>query len=282
FSDTLDLLLQSNFDINKTSVTDVDLSTYQIPFWEFEDRFDNEDDTYKMLSHKVLKTAHTYDSLLTKLDTTQQAELAKIEVQSHTKLYNDRPDARIVLDTMAYLDKMTSVTDVLKRVPGVVVSGEEGLEKFQVRGTSTKPTYYLNGFKTNLDDLRKFPLNDIAFVDVIRGPRTAAFGTLGEDGVVLVYTKEAKVVSGILNTKVNGFHKAREFAVFDSEWLGDQKLSDIRTTLHWNPDLRTDDKGKVKESFTTSDQTGEFIIIAQGLRDDGTPFYGTKKIVVKK
>jgi len=177
---------------------------------------------------------------------------------------------------------MTSIVDVLKRTPGIVTTGEEGTEKIQVRGTSTKPTYYINGFKTGLETLRKLPLEEVKFVDIINGPKVAAFGTLGKNGVVLLYTKEAQTTSGMLHVKMSGFHKTREFAVFDSEWLNDQELSDIRTTLHWNPDLRTDGKGRVKETFTTSDQTGEFIIIAQGLRDDGTPFYGTKKIVVKK
>lgn len=284
FSDTLDFLLQGNFDINKTATTAINLKDYEVPFVPFDDDTENIDDAekkYKTLSHKALKTAYTYDSLAVQLDSTQQKMLSKGKEQSHAKLYNDRPDIRVELDTMAYLEKMTSVLDVLKRIPGVIGTGEEGAEKFQVRGTSTKPTYYVNGFKSQLDDLRKLPLAEVKLIDVIRGPKVAAFGSLGENGVVLVYTKDEKPVSGMLYSKMQGFHKDREFAVFDSEWLSDQKLSDIRTTLHWNPDLRTDDKGKVKETFTTSDQTGEFIIIAQGLRDDGTPFYGTKKIVVE-
>jgi len=102
FSDTLDFLLQGNFDLHRTASTDINLSTYQIPFLDFEDGFVDEDDSYKVLSQKVLKTAYAYDSLVVRLDRTQQKALAKATEQSHTKLYNDRPDIRVVVDTMTY------------------------------------------------------------------------------------------------------------------------------------------------------------------------------------
>jgi hypothetical protein len=40
-------------------------------------------------------------------------------------------------------------------------------------------------------------------------------------------------------------------------------------------DLRTNERGRVDVDFVTSDQRGLFTVIAQGLRKDGTPFFGS-------
>jgi len=103
----------------------------------------------------------------------------------------------------------------------------------------------------------------------------------------MVYTKTGstsgltrKPAPGMLNTEIHGFYKGREFATFDPDGVGNQTRPDFRTTLYWNPDIRTDIKGVASDSFSTSDQDGIYIIIAQGIRSDGIPISGTAKFEV--
>jgi len=134
-------------------------------------------------------------------------------------------------------------------------------------------------------ELISIPPQIIEFIDIIKGTRAVAFGSGAAGGVVMVYTKRGPLnilpEHGSLKTSINGYHRVREFSVFDPNLPDNRNRPDYRTTLHWNADLRTNSKGLVKEQLLTSDQTGKFFIIAQGLRDDGMPFFGTGTFFVE-
>ena len=47
------------------------------------------------------------------------------------------------------------------------------------------------------------------------------------------------------------------------------RIPDFRNTLYWNPDLETDNAGVTAAEFYTSDEPGDYVIIAEGLTSDG-------------
>ena len=47
------------------------------------------------------------------------------------------------------------------------------------------------------------------------------------------------------------------------------RIPDFRNTLYWNPDLETDNAGVAVAEFYTSDEPGDYVIIAEGLTSDG-------------
>lgn len=47
------------------------------------------------------------------------------------------------------------------------------------------------------------------------------------------------------------------------------RIPDFRPLLYWNPNLRTDNNGKVNIEFYSSDDIGNYIIDIQGITDDG-------------
>jgi len=252
---------------------------------------------YMDLSQDMLTISRNYDSLSIVLD---EIEIEGKRISSIEKERRERtlfyliPNNRLVVDSVPGARSAQSLFDLLRRLPGVTVSGGFGFEQVVIRGVgtltgSTTPLYLLDGFPVDDEFFRGFPVSDIEFVDLLKGPRTAIYGSRAKNGVILVYSKKGsrysgsnKPVPGLLHTKIIGFHKAREFAVFDPNAVGNSNRPDIRTTLHWNPDLRTDAKGEVWEAFKTSDQIGNFIIIAQGLRKDGLPIFGTASFRVEE
>lgn len=68
-----------------------------------------------------------------------------------------------------------------------------------------------------------------------------------------------------------GLQLQREFyqPIYDSEAAVKSRLPDFRTLLYWSPDVFTDVKGKTQASFYTSDQTGKYIGILQGITANG-------------
>jgi len=56
--------------------------------------------------------------------------------------------------------------------------------------------------------------------------------------------------------------------------------NDFRSTLYWNPIVRTDSLGKASISFYNSDQTGEVQVVVEGITSDGKLCRGTGKYTV--
>ena len=61
-----------------------------------------------------------------------------------------------------------------------------------------------------------------------------------------------------------------------------QVKTDFRPTIHWEPDVITDEKGEATIKFFTSDRTGNYTIIAEGSNMNGLVGFGTGKVLVKK
>jgi hypothetical protein len=61
-----------------------------------------------------------------------------------------------------------------------------------------------------------------------------------------------------------GIYRAREFYQPDYE-NDNSKAADNRTTIYWNPDIKTDSTGKAKVSFYNSDLKGEALIRISGV-----------------
>jgi len=61
-----------------------------------------------------------------------------------------------------------------------------------------------------------------------------------------------------------GIYQAREFYKPDYE-NNNNKIPDNRTTIYWNPEIKTDSTGKAKVSFYNSDLKGEALIRISGV-----------------
>jgi len=57
--------------------------------------------------------------------------------------------------------------------------------------------------------------------------------------------------------------------VYLSDAQKQSRIPDFRNTLYWNPDLGTDNEGVSVAEFFTSDEPGDYVIIAEGLTSDG-------------
>lgn len=139
-----------------------------------------------------------------------------------------------------------------------------------------------------LEAVRAIPLRDIDKVEILKSPqKLAAFGTEGANGVIAIYTRRGEqnigspVARGMIKRKIAGYATALEF--FSPQYTPenrDMETSDFRTTLFWDPELSTGN-GTASRSFFTSDQTGVYKIIVEGITDDGTISLGNAEFEVK-
>jgi hypothetical protein len=54
---------------------------------------------------------------------------------------------------------------------------------------------------------------------------------------------------------------------------GEENIPDLRTTLYWNPEIKTNRRGRAKVGFYNSDVTRNFQICIEGITEDGIPIF---------
>ncbi len=185
------------------------------------------------------------------------------------------------------------------RVPGLSVRGSYAY----LRGSSSlsnsssnSPTesgsalILLDGTPVGSNILEQMLPSEVEFVDVLKGPRAAIYGSRAANGIIAIYTKNGTeksakkgVVGGSLNFTHPGYNYPRKF--YEPKYhqkLPDHNSSDNRTTLHWQPNVVLNEYGKAKISFYTSDILGDYTVDLEGLTSEGKLIKNTTYFEVKK
>jgi len=146
------------------------------------------------------------------------------------------------------------------------------------------PVYVLDGSVVDLDLIRKIPAGAFAKIEILKDGRV--YGNF-EGGAVCFFTKYG-AFHPIQNSKgekvfnVIGYSVIRKFYSPNYKIPIPQEIKDdFRSTLYWNPIVRTDSTGVANVSFYNSDQTGEVDIVVEGVTSDGKLCRGIGKYKVK-
>ncbi|MES2278749.1 MAG: MG2 domain-containing protein [Bacteroidota bacterium] len=152
-------------------------------------------------------------------------------------------------------DKRAVLNDANK--PGVA---------YIIDGRKAQPRLMVNGSTFHIDKERFFnmPIEKFKHIEVIGLPA----------GVLIsVITKQADPLidnPGSLSLDVQGYYQARTFykPQYDTAKPG---KTDIRTTIHWEPNIKTDINGQAAVSFYNTSGSASISVIVQGITADGTP-----------
>ncbi len=186
-------------------------------------------------------------------------------------LYNEADHVIVVDESMR---TYSSVLEILQgRVPGVMVSGNS----VQIRGPSsfilsTEPLYLIDNIPVDVNAIQSINPLDIDRIEIIKGPKTAIYGSRGANGVIAVFTKRGRFMKrGVIDFRMHGYHRAREFYSprYGTEF--DHLIEDTRTTLFWHPVIMCDEEGQAWLSFYNSGKKGTFWVLVEGVSDSGIP-----------
>lgn len=207
-------------------------------------------------------------------------------------LYSE-PSNRLILDSIPGVQSFLSVFDLLRRIPGVQVSGTFPNQTAIIRGLSSitlsnAPTYIVDGLVLDEAAIQTFPVADVYFIDVLKGAAASIYGGRGGNGVIVLYTRRGsgqpeavRRKPGIINFKYNGMYKAREFYAPDYATKKDIHIKpDYRTTLFWEPNIITKN-GKARVSFYTADNASKYNIRLEGISARGVPVFAEKTFEVE-
>ena len=122
-------------------------------------------------------------------------------------------------------------------------------------------------------------VTDVDKIDIIRDVEMQVFGEDCSSGIVAIYSKnstyKSKVLAEANATEVwlPGYQAPTKFESpnYTEREAGD--VVDNRTTLYWNPTIKTNRKGRAKISFYNSDQARNMQICVEGITQDGVPIF---------
>ncbi|MCB0633109.1 MAG: TonB-dependent receptor plug domain-containing protein [Lewinella sp.] len=254
-------------------------------------------DKFLIASQEKKRMDRQYDMRLIELDEVEIRAKRKEQtvfekIVREKSIYNE-PSHRLILDSIPSAAAAQSIFDLIRRLPGVTVSGLFPQQTARIRGTSTislssTPAYLIDGLLVDESLIQAYPVANIYFIDVLKGPGTSIFGRNGANGVIAIYTRQGanapqavKRPPGIINFRYGGFYKAREFYAPDYSTRKEIHIKpDYRTTLFWAPNLFTSE-GKAEVSFYTCDHTGNYRLRVEGITSRGVPVFAEKTFRVK-
>ncbi|MDB5159083.1 MAG: hypothetical protein JWR50_3790, partial [Mucilaginibacter sp.] len=121
-------------------------------------------------------------------------------------------------------------------------------------------------------DNNNVDIDQIAKIEVVRTSMTLKMVLNGP--ALMIYTKRGYIRKrnnpSMVNITPRGFNKVREFYSprYDRSSNAD-KLPDLRTTVYWNPYLKTDVSGKTTFNFFNADGPGTYRVVVEGVNAAG-------------
>jgi hypothetical protein len=146
------------------------------------------------------------------------------------------------------------------------------------------PLYFIDGIATkNTAFFLSLKPSELLTVKIVKDPRKLArYGLMGKNGIVIVQTKNGNTRESLDPSKlVDGLNKSLAFNTHDLPPAPRHSKPDFRTTIYWNPSVKTDSAGKATAAFFCTDDVGKLKVRIDGITIDGQPFSSALTLEVK-
>ena len=131
----------------------------------------------------------------------------------------------------------------------------------------------LDGMYIEAENISMINITDVESIEVLRNiSYTSIYGSNGANGLIVITSKRGTsamnnyVPKGILTVQPQGFKVVKDFykPVYDVEEALKFNV-DLRSSIHWEPAIVTNDKGVASFDFFTSDSKGKYLLIIEGV-----------------
>ncbi|MPR34984.1 hypothetical protein [Salmonirosea aquatica] len=211
---------------------------------------------------------------------TTRPPIASMAVGVDSLAFFGQPDEKYFLDAFTRFPTMEEV--MREYVPGVFVRRQQGKFHFRVVDNITPQGIFKDDPLILLDGVPVFDTDKIMAFDPLKVKKLEVvdglyyLGHRSFSGIVSYTTYKGDLAGFELDPRALVF--SYQFAQSKKEFYAprydatnrDSRLPDFRNLLHWSPTLTTDAQGKTSLDFYTSDQTGTYRIVVQGITSDGT------------
>ncbi|WP_353196988.1 TonB-dependent receptor plug domain-containing protein [Parapedobacter defluvii] len=213
--------------------------------------------------------------LLEEVKVTREAEKNKVK---HSSNLNGPGNADQVLTADELTMGCSSLDICLQgRLVGVIFRNRI---PYSTRSPDQPMQIVVDGMYLEGDALATINPMDVETIEVLRGiGNTAVYGMRGGGGVIIITTKRGDgggynrdlYTPGIVTYSPQGYYEVREFYIPDYSAPADSLagMRDLRTTIHWAPNVIADESGQTSFEFYTADSPGTYRIVVEGLDTKG-------------
>ncbi|MBX2913698.1 MAG: carboxypeptidase regulatory-like domain-containing protein [Cyclobacteriaceae bacterium] len=147
--------------------------------------------------------------------------------------------------------------------------------------TSTEPLVLINDVPVGGSTgtiLQNLDINMVERIEV-SSRMNVLYGDQGRNGIIAVYLKDGftrftSIADVTPSFELKGFNRPFMFISPDySNPNQDNSISDFRSTVYWNPELKKQSDNLYTCSFFTSDMPGQYRITLQGITHQNQPVY---------
>jgi hypothetical protein len=272
FRGSKEVIVQTNIQKDSTYRVEINspfsdkMSSYTLPSFVFDARWKN-----ALLTRSInMQARNAFSPKITQTDN-----------ETDTLGFFGVPDEKYLLD--AYT-RFPTVEEVMREyVPGVAVRKRQKNFIFRVYDKlqanvpfEDEPLVMLDGVPIfDTDKIMAFDPLKIRKLEVIDG--LYYLGTIAFSGIVSYTTYKGDLAGFPIDPRAlvlsyEGVQSKKEFYTprYDIADQRQSRLPDFRNLLHWSPQVFTNTEGKQSVSFYSSDQTGTYKVIVQGITDKGT------------
>lgn len=146
-------------------------------------------------------------------------------------------------------------------------TGELYQLKYGPRGLVRMPLHiFVDGIKVSYDYFFTLIADQIDYISI---NNSVIYIGMRHNGPRSLQTR---LKEGILNFTHPAYHQAREFAAPNYGVPNAfPERADLRTAIHWEPNLQLEENGKTILSFYTADNPSTYEVRVEGVLEDGTP-----------
>jgi len=292
FNDTVYVSLQAGSRKGKKkNWIELDKRSYKSPernFLPLNYRYDFENGfttTYflsEVSSDLINRKWHLSDTIL--LGDINIVAKKRVKGDGHFRPY---ASADYVIDNKKLEEEVGSIYDAIDgKIAGLYSEVTEFGMAFIYRGYPV--SIYLDGIQADYDLLTTFSSSTFDKVEFLK---FAPFAGINKSGAALFFFTKRGVkfenrptdAVGMKSTRLIGYSVIRKFysPVYETRQPVDEK-QDFRSTLYWNPIVRTYSTGMAEVSFFSSDETGTMQIVVEGITADGKLCRGLSTFIVNK
>jgi hypothetical protein len=189
--------------------------------------------------------------------------------------------------------ELSSLREVVKEIiPNVYTLKQNGkhelklINKLKSLPFENKPLVLIDGVPIyDFEKVLVINSKEIEKADVIN--KRYFFSENVFDGILSFTTKKGNLsVMEFDNTIFRQVYEACQTAKtfyspdYSTDLLKESRIPDYRNTLYWNPEIHTTKDGKAYVELYTSDESSEYIIVIQGMAEDGKTGYSTAVLKV--
>ncbi len=232
-------------------------------------------------------------------------EFAKINVVAnrwpeHYLVFGKSARARIDAEKIARLE-VDDIYQLLGALSGVHIDGADNLKPLGLFGGSGMEVRINNMVMSHPDFLEFVDPKDILLLEVVYADGVAEnagqilgsindISRMGKSVINIIlkneFTPQNRNRKKKLNTTVIrplGYQKPVEFysPTYDTPFSNSKDKGDLRTTVFWSPDGRTDPNGQAAFEFFAADSPSVYFVVVEGMTDDGKIIYHTQKITAE-